>query len=144
MRYIHSLHCHKGFACYCVKDRGYRTQQELKVGDLVTIYDDFKVQRSGEVVMLPGMVAKLEGFSNAGFQGIYAHLRVNGEYVPNVPAGWLLKADDGASARKAVREELDRRIAVARKALTDALEWAAEHNVPEDEVVEMVATRARS
>lgn len=140
MRFIHTQQCRagKGQFCNCVHSHGYRVQQELKPGDLVTIFDDMEIKMYGKTVMLPGMVAKLEGFSNAGFNGIYAHLRVNGTYLPNVSAGRIRKADDGESARKAIREELDRRMAVARQALTDALEWAAEHGVPEDEVVERV------
>jgi hypothetical protein len=141
MKFIHSPQCQPARSCHCVHSHGYRVQQELKPGDLVTIFDDFKITNYGETVMLPGMVGKLESFSNDGFNGISATITVNGERVHHVSAGKLLKSDQGESQRKAVREELDRRIAVARKALTDALEWAAEHDVPEDEVVERAGHR---
>lgn len=139
MKFVHSPHCPARAgrpSCYCLKDQGYKVQRELKPGDLVTIWDDFEVRAYGETKMLPGMVGKLESFSNDGFNGISATITINGERVHGVQAGKLVKSDEGESQRKAVREELDRRIAVARKALIDALEWAAEHDVPEDEVVE--------
>lgn len=145
MKFIHYAGCNAGSGrgCYCVHQHGYRVQQELKPGDLVTIFDDMEVKQYGETVMLPGMVGKLNDFTNAGFNGITASITVNGNRISNISAGRLRKADDGESARKAIREELDRRMATARQALTDALEWAAEHGIPEDEVVERVG-RARA
>jgi hypothetical protein len=129
MKFIHMHGCREDERCRCVYAFGYRVKEVLKPGDLVALYDDFKVKRAGEVVMLPGMVAKLESFSNDGFNGISAAITINGQRVAGVAAGQLRKADDGTAARTAIQAEYARRLKAVEAAARHLQDWADAHNL---------------
>ena len=146
MKFIHDQYCGKkyGGTCRCVSSHGYTVQRELRQGDLVTFFDDFELMRMGEVLMKPRQVAKLEGFSNDGFNGISCTLTLEGGHrVSGVQAGWLLKSDEGRSRERLIQQELDRRIGAAAAALSHALDWAREHKVADATVIGRVEARTR-
>lgn len=145
MKYIHTANCRggQGGICHCRKDRGYTVQRELKPGDLVTLFDDFTASyydaelKRHTLTMRGGDVAKIESFSNMGFNGIVVTLTFQGKRLYHIEAGKIIKADNGESYRRAVMEEYDRRIRAAQAAIRHAQEWANEYGLPEEAIADV-------